>query len=56
MAIRYPLTVGLCSFDSTSSRVCLPAKVLIRVSAKSMAVPGPREVITLPSVTTGASR
>src|SRR3990172_102810 len=31
---------------STSLRFCLPSRVSIRVRAKSMAVPGPREVMT----------
>jgi len=40
---------------STASRRSLPRSVSMRSRAKSIAVPGPREVITLPSVTTASS-
>jgi len=38
-----------------ASFFALPSKSSIKVKAKSMAVPGPFEVTTLPSITTGWS-
>lgn len=58
---------GLCGFllltaqrlrtrsRSTSSRFSRPSRTSMRARAKSMAVPGPREVMTLPSHTTPSS-
>ena len=47
---------GRCSPVSTSFRLCSPARTPTSSRAKSIAVPGPREVITLPSLTTGSCR
>jgi hypothetical protein len=44
-----------CSVDSTWSLAAGPASSATRASAKSSAVPGPREVITPASATTASS-
>ncbi len=49
-------TSGRTRRDSTSWRVSGPFRISTSSRAKSMAVPGPREVVSLPSRTTGSSR
>lgn len=48
-------TAHLTKADSTWLRISLPTKVAINSSAKSIAVPGPLEVIIEPSLITGAA-